>query len=172
MKKQTVAALMLAIALATPLAACSSSDSSDTDSDDSETTEEESTDEESDESTDDESDDADESSDDEFDAVYFYEGMWRGSVETTAESAYGDTAGTESMLDVYVYEDGTCEVIPLEDHADLLTDEGTWEGTETELTLHLSDGDIVLTVVDDITLTGDPTDFDIDGFDEITFVLY
>ena len=42
------------------------------------------------------------------------------------------------MLDVNLNEDGTCEVKPLEAHADLLTDTGTWEGTEDEITLHLS----------------------------------
>ena len=166
--KKTACALALALALSLPLVGCSSSTTTTTDDDsDDTTTEEEATDDTTEEASDETSDDSDD-----FDSVYFYSGQWRASVETTGESVYGTTSGTESMLDVYCYEDGTCEVIPLEAHADLLTDSGTWEGTETELTLHLTDGDIVLTVVDDITLTGDPTDFGIDGFDELTFNLY
>ena len=159
--KKTICAVAVALALALPLAGCSSSTSSTTDdSTDDTATEEEA------------SDDAEDAEDDSFDAVAFYEGQWRAVVETSADSPYGTTAGTESMLDVYIEEDGTCSVVPLEDHADLLTDEGTWEGDETTLTLHLTDGDITITVVDDKTLTADPTDFGIDGFDELTLVLY
>ena len=165
--KKTICAVALALALALPLAGCSSSTSSTTDdSTDDTATEEEA----SDETTDDATEDT--ASDDDFDAVYFFSGQWRGSVETTGETVYGNVAGTESMLDVYVYEDGTCEVIPLEAHADLFTDTGTWEATESEITLTFSDRTIVLTVTSDTSLTGDPTDFDIDGFDEINFVLY
>jgi len=107
-----------------------------------------------------------------FDAAGFYEGTWRAAVDTTGNTVYGNVSGKEQMLDVIVNADGTCEVAPLEGHEDLLTDTGTWEGTETELTLHLTDGDTTLTVVDDTTLEGDPIFFGIDGFDTLEFVLY
>lgn len=108
-----------------------------------------------------------------FDAAAYFEGQWRGSVKTTGESVYGTVGGTEQMLDVYINEDGTCSVEPLEAHADLLTAEGTWEATdESAITLTVNGEEIVLTTVDSTTLEGDPTCFDIDGFDIITFVLY
>lgn len=104
-----------------------------------------------------------------FDAVEAYWGKWRGSVEITGTTVYGTAGGTEPMLDVELNEDGTCEVAPLESHADLLTDEGTWEGTESEITLHLSSGDIVLSVVDKVTCEADAAAFDIADFDKIQF---
>lgn len=107
-----------------------------------------------------------------FDATEAYWGQWRGSVATTETTMYGNEGGTESMLDVNLEQDGTCTVEPLEDHADLLTDEGTWEGTESEVTLHLSSGDITLTVVDNVTLEGSAADFDIADFDTIQFDFY
>lgn len=104
-----------------------------------------------------------------FDAVEAYWGQWRGSVEITGQTVYGTAGGSEPMLDVNLGQDGTCTVEPLEAHADLLTDEGTWEGTETEITLHLSSGDIVLTVVDSAKLEGSAADFGIADFDTINF---
>lgn len=112
------------------------------------------------------------SSSSDFDANAFFVGQWRGSVQTTGETVYGTAGGTEAMLDVICNEDGTCEVQPLESHADLLSDTGTWEGTESELTLHLSSKDITIKVVDDTSLQGTASDFGIDGFDTIDFVLY
>ena len=111
-----------------------------------------------------------------FDAVAFYAGetdsTWRASVETTGATAYGNVAGSEPMLDLIINADGTCSTEPLENHKDLLTAEGTWEGTESELTLTLDGATVALTVVDDTTLTGNPADFGIEGFDELTFTLY
>lgn len=108
-----------------------------------------------------------------FDAVEAYWGQWRGSVATSGTSVYGTTGGSEPMLDINLAQDGTCTVEPLETHADLLSDEGTWEGTETQVTLHLETaGDIVLDVVDSVTLEGSATSFDINDFDIITFSFY
>lgn len=153
MKKQKLIALFSAAALCVPLTlgACGSADTSASDAS-SETT-------------------ASASSDD-FDAVTFYTGQWRASVETSGSTVYGNVSGSEAMLDVYCNEDGTCSVEPVEGHEDLLSAEGTWEGTETELTLTIDGSEIVLTVVDDTSLTGDPTDFGIEGFDTLDFVLY
>ena len=75
------------------------------------------------------------------------------------------------MLDVFLEEDGSCSVEPVEAHADLLTDEGTWEATEGEITLHLSAGDIVMTVEDD-SASAAASDFDIADFDTILFDFY
>jgi hypothetical protein len=108
----------------------------------------------------------------EFDANKAYAGQWRGSVEITGQTVYGTAGGSEQMLDVNLNDDGTCEVKPLEAHADLLTDTGTWEGTEDEITLHLSSKDITLKVVDKNTLEGNAADFDIADFDTIDFDFY
>ena len=107
-----------------------------------------------------------------FNAVEAYWGQWRGSVETTGQSVYGNTSGSEAMLDINLEQDGTCTVEPLASHADLLTDEGTWEGTEDTITLHLSSGDIVLTVTGSATCEGDASLFDIADFDTINFDFY
>lgn len=108
-----------------------------------------------------------------FDAAKFYAGKWRGAVEVSGTSVYGTTSGSESMLDVNVEEGGTFTIEPLEAHKDLLATDGTWEGSDSELTLATVDGkQIKLTVVDDTTLSANPADFGIDGFDKITFVLY
>ena len=154
MKKQLVVAGVLALAFSLPMAGCSSTSSSTTDT--GSTTE-------ATESTED---------DDDFDAVAFYEGQWRGSVEITGETIYGSTTGSEQMLDIILEADGTVTVTPLEAHADLLTDEGTWEGTEDTLTLHLSDRDITLTVTGSASMEGDAADFDIADFDTIDFDFY
>ena len=108
-----------------------------------------------------------------FDANKFYAGQWRGSVEITGQTVYGTAGGNEQMLDVILNDDGTCEVKPLEAHADLLTDTGTWEGTESDVTLTLSKGTTIkLTVVDQATLTGNAADFGIADFDTINFDFY
>ena len=106
-----------------------------------------------------------------FDAVEAYWGQWHGYVEITGETVYGTSGGVEPMLDVYLNEDGSCSVEPTEAHADLLTDEGTWEGTESEITLHLTDGDIVL-AVDGKQASGTASDFGIADFDTILFDFY
>ena len=102
----------------------------------------------------------------------FFAGQWRGSVEVTGETVYGTAGGNEQMLDVVFGDDGTVEVTPLEAHADLLTDSGTYEGTETSVTLHLSSGDITLTVVDSATMQGNAADFGIADFETINFDFY
>lgn len=178
MKKQVVWASALVLALSLPLVGCSSDDSSDDTSDDT-TEEEEATEDEEEESTDEESTEeestdeeaSEEESSDEVDTS-IYVGQWHGSVETDGTSVYGTTGGTESMLDIYLNEDGTCYTEPEEAHTDLLTDEGTWETDGSTITLTMSDRTIVLTLTDDDECEADPTDFDIDGFDVITFVYY
>ncbi|MBR3384179.1 MAG: hypothetical protein IKG69_03075 [Atopobiaceae bacterium] len=102
----------------------------------------------------------------------FFAGQWRGSVEVTGETVYGTAGGNEQMLDVIFADDGTVEVVPLEAHADLLTDSGTYEGTESEVTLHLSSGDITLTTVDNATMSGNAADFGIADFETINFDFY
>lgn len=108
-----------------------------------------------------------------FDAVEAYWGKWRGSVATTGNTVYGNTAAKEQMLDVNLEQDGTCTVVPMENHADLLTDSGSWEGTKTEITLHLdSAGDLTLSVIDSATLEADASIFGIADFDAIQFDFY
>ena len=102
----------------------------------------------------------------------FFAGQWRGSVEVTGETVYGTAGGNEQMLDVIFDDQGGVQVTPLEAHADLLTDSGTYEGTAESVTLHLSSGDITLTVVDQATMQGNAADFGIDGFDTINFDFY
>ena len=157
--KKYLATGILSVALACTLAACggSSSSSSDTAA---ETTAEQTT-------------ETAEAAGPTEEAIAFFTGQWRGSVEVTGETVYGTAGGNEQMLDVLVADDGTVEVAPLEAHADLLSDTGTWEGDpDSVLTLHLSDRDITLTVVDAATLQGTASDFDIDGFDTINFDFY
>lgn len=150
MKREIILAGVLACALGLPLAGCSDSPSS-TAVDDSST----------------------QGQTEDFDAVSAYWGQWRGSVETSGTSVYGTTGGTEGMLDINLGQDGTCSVDPLETHADLLSDTGTWEGSESEITLHLdSAGDITLRVVDSVTLEADASAFEISDFDTITFSFY
>ncbi len=154
--KKFVIAGLTALALAAPLTACGGSSSTSSDTASSEATETSAT-----------------TSGPSKEAIDFFTGQWRGSVEVTGETVYGTAGGTEQMLDVNIADDGTCTVVPLEAHADLLNDEGTWDGdTDSGLTLHLSKGDIKLTVVDDATLSGTASDFDIDGFDTINFDFY
>lgn len=154
MKKQLIIAAACALAVSMPLVGCNgtSGKTSSTAATGSDTTQSESAD---------------------FDAIETYYGQWRGSVATTGTSVYGTEGGSEQMLDVYLEQDGTCSVEPLEAHADLLTDTGTWEGTETEITLHLDGaGDITLSVIDGVTCEADASLFDIDGFDTIQFDFY
>jgi len=76
-----------------------------------------------------------------------------GSVEITGQTVYGTAGGNEQMLDVVLDKDGTCKVTPLAAHADLLTDTGTWKGTESEVTLTLSKG---ATITLKVRRPGDP----------------
>ena len=160
MKKQMLVVGALAMALSMPLVACGNA-SSGTSSNSGTTT---ATEQKSDSKSDSKSD---------FDANKFYAGQWRGSVEMTGQTIYGTAGGFEQMLDVNLAEDGTCEVVPLEAHADLLNDKGTWEGTADKLTLHLEKaGDIELTVSGKANLEGDAHAFDIADFDTIQFDFY
>ena len=149
LRNKIAIAVALTLSVGLPLAGCSGNT---TTSDDSSTAQ------------------GEESSD--FNAVEAYWGQWRGSVETTGQSVYGNTSGSEAMLDINLEQDGTCTVEPLASHADLLTDEGTWEGTEETITLHLSSGDIVLTMTGSATCEGDASLFDIADFDTINFDFY
>lgn len=146
-------ALVVALALASPLMACSSTGQSD---DDGSATASATT------SADSE----------EFDSVATYGGQWRGTVEATAESGYGTISGAETMLDIYLNEDGTCSIEPVEEHDDLLTAEGTWTGDESSITLSVDGQEIVLTVIDMNTLEADAADFGISGFDTLDLVYY
>lgn len=160
MKKQMLVVGALAMALSMPLVACGNA-SNGTSSNIGTTT---ATEQKSDSKSDSKSD---------FDANKFYAGQWRGSVEMTGQTVYGTAGGFEQMLDVNLAEDGTCEVVPLEAHADLLNDKGTWEGTADKLTLHLEKaGDIELTVSGKANLEGDAHAFDIADFDTIQFDFY
>ncbi len=158
MRKQLVVGAAIAVALSMPLVACggsSSSSSSNTSSSTTTTTSSSS------------------SSDSSFDAVDAYQGQWRGSVEMTGQTVYGTAGGSEQMLDVNLESDGSCTVVPLEAHADLLNDKGTWEGTESTITLHLDKaGDIELTVKDKNTASADAKLFDIADFETIDFDFY
>ena len=108
-----------------------------------------------------------------FDAVDAYWGQWRGSVEITGTTVYGTAGGTEAMLDLNLAEDGTCTVEPVEAHADLPADSGTWEGTESEITLHLETaGDVTLAVTGSAKCEGDAHAFGIADFDTINFDFY
>lgn len=158
MKKQMLVVGALAVALSMPLVACGGNSGTTTTGGSSSTT---TTEQKSDTKSDSKSD---------FDANKFYVGQWRGSVEMTGQTVYGTAGGFEQMLDVNLADDGTCEVVPLEAHADLLNDKGTWEGTKDKLTLHLDKaGDIELTVSGKSTLEGDAHAFDIADFDTIQF---
>jgi len=53
-------------------------------------------------------------------------------VEITGQTVYGTAGGNEQMLAVVLDKDGTCKVTPSPPTADLLTDTGTWKGTESE----------------------------------------
>lgn len=160
MKKQMLVVGALAMALSMPLVACGNA-SSGTSSNSGTTT---ATEQKSDSKSDSKSD---------FDANKFYAGQWRGSVEMTGQTVYGTAGGVEPMLDVNLAEDGTCTVVPLEAHADLLDDKGTWEGTADKLTLHLEKaGDIELTSSGKNSLEGDAHAFDIADFDTIQFDFY
>ena len=153
MKKQFLLAGALAMTLALPLAACGGTPAATGDNGGT---------------------DAPAASESEgFDAVEAYWGQWRGSVEITGTTVYGTAGGTEAMLDLNLAEDGTCTVEPVEAHADLPADSGTWEGTESEITLHLETaGDVTLTVVDSVTCEGDAHAFGIADFDTIQFDFY
>ncbi len=154
MNKKVIVAGLLSAALCMPIAACGgSSDSSSASS-----------------SAGGSSTTATQSGD--FDANATYVGQWRGSVAITGQTVYGNAGGNEQMLDVIFNDDGTCEVKPLEAHADLLTDTGTWEGDSDKVVLHLSSKDITLTLKDQATMEGDAHDFDIADFDVITFDFY
>ena len=161
MKKQMLVVGALAMALSMPLVACSGGSTGTANNSGSTTT---TTEQKSDSKSDSKSD---------FDANKFYAGQWRGSVEMTGQTVYGTAGGSEQMLDVNLSEDGTCEVVPLEKHADLLNDKGTWEGTEDAVTLHLDKaGDIELKASGKNALEGDAHKFDIADFDTIQFDFY
>ncbi|MBQ9057554.1 MAG: hypothetical protein IJ125_00015 [Atopobiaceae bacterium] len=106
------------------------------------------------------------------DLLDFYHGQWRGSVEITGQTVYGSAGGNEQMLDVNLEADGSCTVVPLEAHADLLNDEGTWTTDGSNITMTLGKGDVKLKIVDDATLEGAASDFDIADFDTIKFDFY
>lgn len=99
-------------------------------------------------------------------------GMWRGSVTYVRNTVYGSSGGVEPLLDVILEGDGTCSVVPLEDHADLPSDSGTWEDLGEVVVLYLGSGQIELEVVDGSRLEGDPSDFGVSGFDSMAFDYY
>lgn len=151
MKKQLVLAAACALAISMPLVGCGGNGGGTASTGD---------------------DAAQSQSGDDFDAVEAYYGQWHGYVEITGETVYGTSGGVEAMLDVYLEQDGSCSVEPTEAHSDLLTDEGTWEATEGEITLHLTDGDIVMTVTSDEKAEANAADFGIADFDTILFDFY
>lgn len=149
MKKQLVLAAACALAISMPLVGCNGGGGT----------------------TDTSTDAAQSDASGDFDAAQEYYGQWHGYVEITGETVYGTSGGVETMLDVYLEEDGSCSVEPVEAHADLLTDEGTWEAVEGQITMHLTDGDIVMTV-DGKTASAAAADFGIADFDTILFDFY
>ena len=151
MKKQLIVAAACALALGLPLVGCNGSDAPASGGGDTP---------------------AAEQSGGDFDAVEAYYGQWHGYVEITGETVYGTSGGVETMLDVYLEQDGSCTVEPVEAHADLLTDEGTWEATEGEITMHLSSKDIVMTITGEDKAEAAAADFDIADFDTILFDFY
>lgn len=155
--KQKALALAVVATLAMPLAACGGNSTTSADSSSSTTAATTSS---SSSSTSKEKD------------ASFYAGQWRGSVETTGETVYGTAGGSEQMLDVYLNEDGTAETKPCKNHEDLLTATGTWTLDGSEVKVTLDDKVITLTIENDNAMSGDPTDFGIDGFDSIEFALY
>lgn len=151
MKKNVLVACAVALALACPLAACGGSSESTSSSAPT-------------------SSSAAAKSSSDFDAIETYWGKWRGSVEITGQTVYGTAGGSEQMLDINLEQDGTCTVEPLEAHADLLTDSGTWEGTEDSITLHLDTaGDIVIALESSVKGSADASAFEISDFDTINF---
>lgn len=160
MKKSLIVAGVLAATLAMPLAACGGSDTSTTSTNASTSTATTTSD-----------------SSSSFDAATFYGGQWRGTVAITGQTVYGTAGGTETMLDVILNSDGTCEIQPAESHQDLLSGTGTWTGTADAVTLTVDGKDIVLTCTESTdqganTLEGTASDFDISDFDTITFTYY
>lgn len=156
MKKQMLVVGALAMALSMPLVACGNASSGTSSNSGTATATEQKSGSKSD-----------------FDANKVYAGQWRGSVKMTGQTVYGTAGGFEPMLDVNISDDGTCTVVPLEAHADLLNDKGTWEGTADKLTLHLEKaGDIELTSSGKNSLEGDAHAFDIADFDTIQFDFY
>lgn len=153
MRRQLVLAVACALAISVPLVGCNDNGGGNTaNNGDGGTTQSEST--------------------GDFDAVEAYYGQWRGSVEITGTTVYGTAGGSEPMLDINLEQDGTCSVEPVEAHADLPSAEGTWEGTENEVTLHLDSGDVVLSVADSAKLEGNAADFGIADFETINFDFY
>lgn len=109
-----------------------------------------------------------------FDANAVFAGQWRGSVVGAGgKTPYGTSNGPEPMLDIFLNEDGTFSVEPLEAHKDLPSEEGTWTVEDSSaVTLALSSGDVTLTAINDATLEANASDFGIEGFDKMTLVLY
>lgn len=97
--------------------------------------------------------------------------VWRGAVEYRENTVYGSANGYEPMLDLALSDDGSCAVTPLEGHADLVSDTGTWEDRGEVVVLRLSTGLVELRVVDGARLEGDASLFGIEGFDLIYFDL-
>ena len=102
-----------------------------------------------------------------FDYIDFYTGQWRGSAEGS-----NSAGGNNQMLDVFFSDDGTVRVVPLEVYRELPTEWGTYEGTESYVTLHLTSGDVTLIVIDSATLEGSAADFGASGYGTITFLFY
>lgn len=159
MNKRTIVAGILAAAIALPLAACGGNAAT--------------TDTGSASASSSAASDASSS----FDAATFYGGQWRGTVEITGESVYGTANGTETMLDVLLNADGTCELVPAEAHQDLLSGTGTWEGDADGVTLTVGDKTISMACTGSTeqgadTLEATASDFGIADFDKITFTYY
>ena len=173
MKKQVILAGLLAATLAMPLAACGGSSAGTSTSGDSGATATSAQSSAGTSTSGDSGTTTTSAQSSDFDANKFYAGQWRGSVEMTGQTVYGTAGGFEQMLDVNFADDGTCTVEPLEAHADLLNDKGTWEGTADEVILHLEKaGDITLKVTGKANLEGDAHAFDIADFDVIQFDFY
>ena len=95
-----------------------------------------------------------------------------GSSTSSASSSSSTTTSSTSTTSSSSSNSSSSEFDANKAHADLLTDTGTWEGTEDQITLHLSSKDITLKVVDKNTLEGNAADFGIADFDTINFDFY
>ena len=155
MNKKVIVAGLLALTLGTPLAACGNSNSGSTTS----TTPTTAT-------------SAKDSGDSGSSDMSYYAGQWRGSVETTGKTVYGNAGTTEQMLDVNLNKDGSFEVKPLEAHKDLPSKTGTWKLEGKKIVLDADGTKIELTVKSDAVLTGKASDFGIKDFDTINFDYY
>lgn len=109
-----------------------------------------------------------------FDSKVMYVGRWHGSVEVSDQASYGEPGTYAQVLTLTLAADGSASVAPSADYPDsgIKASTGTWEGTETEVTLHLDAHDITLTAEDISRLSGNAADFGLGDFDTVQFAYF